>query len=47
MPYSSYKLQQFANDWGFKITTSSPYYPKSNGLAEKAVGIAKNLLKKT
>lgn len=47
MPYSSYKMQQFAREWGFKITTSSPYYTKSNGLAEKAVGIAKNLLKKT
>ena len=28
------------------MTTSSPRYPKSNGLAEKAVGICKAMLKK-
>lgn len=47
MPYASYAVRAFANDWGFTITTSSPHYPKSNGLAEKAVGIVKNMLKKS
>jgi len=30
----------------FKHITSSPYYPRSNGEAEQAVGTIKNLLKK-
>ena len=27
----------FADEWGFRHTTSSPEYPQSNGAAEKAV----------
>ena len=44
--YSSYEFQEFAKNWGFVHTTSSPHYPQSNGLAEKAVNIVKNILKK-
>lgn len=33
-------------DWDFKISTSSPYYPKSNGLAERGFGKAKSMLQK-
>lgn len=47
MPYNSFAVNQFAKEWGFKINTSSPHYPKSNGLAEKSVGIAKGLLRKS
>ncbi|XP_030755156.1 uncharacterized protein K02A2.6-like [Sitophilus oryzae] len=46
MPYNSYECRQFAKQWNFKICTSSPHYPKSNGLAEKGVGIAKMMLRK-
>lgn len=47
MPFNSYVLNEFANEWGFEVRTVSPNYPKANGLAEKAVGIAKNIIKKT
>ena len=45
MPYKEFK--QFANDWGFKLTSSSPTYPQANGLSEKAVQTVKRILKKT
>ena len=47
MPYNSREFKQFATDWGFKLTTSSPTYPQSNGLSEKAVQTVKRILKKT
>ena len=47
MPYNSKEFRDFARDWGFKVTTSSPTYPQSNGLSEKAVQILKRILKKT
>lgn len=47
MPFNSLELHQFAREWNFQITTTSPYHPKSNGLAEKYVGITKNMLKKS
>ena len=47
MPFSSYEFKEFARQWSFEIVNSSPIYPKSNGMAEKAVGIAKALLKKS
>lgn len=46
MPFGSYSFAKFAKEWSFEIINSSPHYPKSNGLAEKAVGIAKSILKK-
>ncbi|KAL1446513.1 hypothetical protein WDU94_015619 [Cyamophila willieti] len=46
MPYNSYEFKMFAQRIGMKIRTSSPLYPQSNGLAEKAVSISKNLLRK-
>jgi len=45
-PCESGDFKKFAEDWNFTITLSSPNYAKSNGLAEKAVGIAKNMIKK-
>lgn len=47
MPYNSKEFKQFANDWGFELTTSSPTYPQSNSLSEKAVQTVKRILKKT
>lgn len=49
MPYNSKEFKQFQNDWGFKLTTSSPtyMYPQANGLSEKAVQTVKSILKKT
>ncbi|XP_050528243.1 uncharacterized protein K02A2.6-like [Daktulosphaira vitifoliae] len=47
MPFDSYEFRVFSQEYKFKITTSSPYYPRSNGLAEKFVGIAKKLIKKS
>lgn len=36
VPFNSTECREFAEKWGFKIITSSPLYPKSNGLAERA-----------
>lgn len=44
--YTSREFQLFAEQYGFKHTTSSPLYPKANGKAEKGVQIVKRLLKK-
>ena len=46
MPYNSYEFRCFAESWGFKLITSSPRYPQSNGLSERAVQTVKNILKK-
>ena len=45
--FSSGEFREFARSYDFQHQTSSPLYPKSNGLVEKAVGIVKNLLKKS
>lgn len=44
--YSSREFRLFAEQYGFKHTTSSPLYPKANGKAEKGVQIVERLLKK-
>ena len=44
--YSSGDFAEFAKSWGFKHVTSSPLYPKSNGLAERTVRTAKSILTK-
>ena len=46
MPFGSRAFQQFAKEWGFKVVTSSPTYPQSNGLAERNVQSIKRLFKK-
>ncbi len=45
LPSNEYK--QFATEYSFKHTRSSPYHPQGNGRAEAAVKVAKNMLKKT
>ena len=40
-------MKEFASTYGFVHTTSSPHYPRSNGLAERTVKTIKNLMKKS
>ncbi|XP_055904639.1 uncharacterized protein K02A2.6-like [Eupeodes corollae] len=44
--FSCQDFKTFSTDWKFKHQTSSPYHPRGNGLAERAVQTAKNILKK-
>ena len=44
--YASAEFTNFAKEWGFKHTTSSPCFPQSNGEAEHAVETTESLLKK-
>ena len=44
--FASKKYENFAIQYGFKHTTSSPYHPQGNGRAEAAVKVAKSTLKK-
>lgn len=46
VPFDSRECKEFASEWGFKFTFTSPRYPQSNGMAERAVQIAKKLFKK-
>ena len=46
MPFVSHTMAEFADSWGFQITTSSPRYAQSNGQSEKFVGIVKSFLRK-
>lgn len=45
--FDSREMKDFAKDWNFTLTKSSPYHPKGNGKAESAVKIIKNLIRKT
>jgi len=45
--YSSDLFKEFAKEWGFIHRTSSPRYPESNGMAERAVGTIKTLWSKS
>jgi transposase InsO family protein len=42
---TSAEFAKFAETWHFTHTTSSPYFPQSNGEAERGVQLAKNILK--
>ena len=44
--FTSEEFKTFAQLYEFKHTTSSPTYPRSNGMAEKGVQIAKRLITK-
>lgn len=46
MPFGSFEFAQFSQKFDIELIKSSPRYPQSNGLSEKAVGIVKNMLKK-
>ncbi|MDD9361766.1 MAG: transposase family protein, partial [Anaplasma sp.] len=45
--FTSREFASFAENYDFKHTTSSPGFPRSNGLAEKGVQVVKRILKKT
>lgn len=45
-PFNSFEFKSFAKEWDFECVFTSPRYPRSNGMAESAVGIAKSILKK-
>ena len=45
--FVSRDFKLFSQEWNFTHLTSSPYYPKSNGLAENAVKQVKQLLEKS
>ena len=40
-----YSSKDFSEKWEFNHVTSSPTYPKSNGMVERAVQTVKKLLK--
>ena len=44
--YRGEQFREFLKTKGIKHTTSSPYYPQSNGLAEAYVKVVKNMMKK-
>ena len=45
--YDSVEMKQFASTYGFNHVTSSPYYPQSNGLAERMVKTIKSPIAET
>jgi len=45
--FASKEYEDFATQYGFKYTTSSPYHPRGNGRAEAAIKVAKTTLKKS
>ena len=45
--FTSREVYEFARLWDFNIITSSPRYPQSNGMAERAVGTVKSLWRKS
>ena len=44
--YTSFEFKKFSLEYRFEHETSSPRYPRANGLAENAVKTVKNLMKK-
>lgn len=46
-PFFSKRLKDFAKSYGFELRNSAPLMANSNGLVEKSVAIAKNILRKS
>lgn len=46
-PFSSYEIRKFASEWNFTVRTASPHHAQSRGMVEKAVGIVKDMFKKS
>lgn len=47
LPFLSMKCKQYYRDKDISVVTCTPYYHQSNGLAEKAVSIGKQILRKS
>ena len=47
MPFNSMMFKDFCRNWEIGLKTSSPRYPKSNGLAERNIQTVKRLLVKS
>lgn len=45
--FDNYEFRNFAKEYKFKWSTSSPKYPQSNGQAESAVKMIKGIMKKS
>ncbi|XP_055909957.1 uncharacterized protein K02A2.6-like [Eupeodes corollae] len=45
--FTSREFQQFAKDWNFKLSMSSPYHHQANGKAESAVKITKKIYERS
>lgn len=41
------EMKKFAKEWNFKHQTSSPYYPQSNGMAERHIQTIEDIFHKT
>lgn len=44
--FDNYEIREFAKEWGFNHDTSSPHWPRSNGMVERHVQTIKNIFKK-
>lgn len=45
--FDSHEMKEFAQAYEFQHTTTSPYFPQSNGFAERMVKTVKKLLEHT
>lgn len=45
-PFNGIHFKNFCQEWGIAHVTSSPHYPRSNGLVERTIGTVKKLLLK-
>jgi len=46
VPFNSLSFYKFSKEWNFNCVFVSPRYPQSNGLAERCVGIVKEIFRK-
>ncbi|GJQ67554.1 hypothetical protein Trydic_g8364 [Trypoxylus dichotomus] len=46
-PFNSKEFHIFTKEYGIKVVTSSPYYPRSNGMVERTIQTVKGLLTKS
>ncbi|GFT79334.1 transposon Tf2-9 polyprotein [Nephila pilipes] len=46
IPFNSYIYKNFSNEWDFNYAFISLHYSPSNGMVERAVGIAKSIMRK-